>query len=169
MRHLKVFYIVLALPLFFSFSAAHKYYVSVTHVNYSEKDRAIQITTRLFIDDFDRLLMARYDLDAQLATEKESPSADAYIEKYLRSKFVVALDGEAVAYDFIGKRYDNDVMVCYIEIPEIDLNTVKTIEIENEMLTDLFEEQQNLVHINLKNKKKSFVLIKSRAKGMLNL
>lgn len=159
---------LLLLPLF-AFTAVHKYYVSVTHVNYSEKDKAIQITTRLFIDDFDRLLMARYDLDAELATEKESPLADAYIEKYLRTKFLVSIDDRPVEYDFIGKRYDNDVMVCYIEIPEIDLSAIKTVEIENAMLTDLFEEQQNLVHINLKNKKKSFVLVKSRAKGMLNL
>ncbi|SHJ50393.1 DUF6702 family protein [Pseudozobellia thermophila] len=168
MKSLKKLLPLLLLPLF-AFTAVHKYYVSVTHVNYSEKDKAIQITTRLFIDDFDRLLMARYDLDAELATEKESPLADAYIEKYLRTKFLVSIDDRPVEYDFIGKRYDNDVMVCYIEIPEIDLSAIKTVEIENAMLTDLFEEQQNLVHINLKNKKKSFVLVKSRAKGMLNL
>ncbi|AYN66966.1 hypothetical protein D1013_06050 [Euzebyella marina] len=159
---------LLVLPLL-SFAVAHKFYVSVTNVNYSEKDEAIQITSRVFIDDFDQLLLARYDLDAELASEQESPKADTYIEKYLRSKFLVSINGQPVSYDYIGKQYDADVVVLYIEVPKIDLSKTTSIEIENEILTDLYDEQQNVVHIKVKNKKKSFVLVKSHTKGMLNL
>lgn len=164
---LKKFWLLLVLPLF-AFTA-HKFYVSVTNVNYSEENEAIQITTRVFIDDFDRLLLMRYDFDANLATDDESPEANGWIEKYLRTKFVVSVNGEMATYDYIGKKYDGDVVVCYLEVPKIKKGEFKSIAIENEVLTDLFDEQQNVVHINAKGERKSFVLVKSRPKGMLNL
>lgn len=168
MNILKKSILILILPLF-AFATAHKFYLSVTHVKYSEKDGAIQITSRIFIDDFENVLQERYGFDAELATKSESEEADAYIEKYLRTKFAVAINGETASYTFIGKKYDIDVMICYIEIPKVDLATTKSIQMTNEILTDLFDEQQNIVHFNIEGKKKSFVLLKSDTKGMLNL
>ena len=159
---------LLLLPLV-AFTAAHKFYVSVTNINYSEKDDALQITSRIFIDDMDALLKERYDISSKLATKNESPLAADYIEKYIRGKFVVSINGKVVPYNYLGKEYDNDVMICYIEIPKVNYKNIKTIAVENDVLTDIYEEQQNVVHLKLKDKKKSFVLIKDNNKGMLNL
>lgn len=168
MNILKKSILFLILPLF-AFATVHKFYLSVTNVRYSEKDGAIQITSRIFIDDFENVLQERYGFDAELATKNESEEADAYIEKYLRAKFAVEINGENASYNFIGKKYDADVMICYIEVPKINLATTKSIQITNEILTDLFDEQQNIVHFKIDGKKKSFVLLKSDTKGMLNL
>ncbi|WP_282057001.1 DUF6702 family protein [Maribacter luteus] len=168
MKVLKKSLVLLLLPLL-AFTAAHKYYVSVTNINYSEKDQAFQITTRIFIDDFEALLKERYGLEAKLATDKESKMADAYIGKYLKAKFLIHINGEQKQYRFLGKKYDNDIMVCYLEIPDIPGNDITSITVQNEVLTDLYDEQQNLVHVKVKGKKKSFVLIKENNKGMLNL
>ncbi len=168
MNILKKPILLLILPLF-AFTMAHKFYVSVTNVRYSEDDKAIQITSRIFIDDFENVLQERYGFDAELATKNESGDADAYLEKYLRTKFVVDINGKNVSYNFIGKKYDADVMICYIEVSKVDLTQTTSIQITNEILTDLFDEQQNIVHFNIDGKKKSFVLLKSDTKGMLNL
>lgn len=168
MNPLKKSILILLLPLF-AFTTVHKFYVSVTNITHSEKDNAIQITSRIFIDDFERVLQERYGFEAKLATKSESKEADDYIEKYLRAKLVVEVNGENASYNFIGREYDTDVMVCYIEVPEVDLPNTTSIQIENEILTDLFDDQQNIVHFKMGGKKKSFVLMKSRTKGMLNL
>ena len=160
--------LVLLLPLF-AYTTAHKFYVSVTNIKYSEKDKALQITTRIFIDDFENVLKERYELDTYLATDKESDVADEYIEKYLRAKFAIRINDTDKSFDFLGKEYENDVIICYLEVPEVDLGNKVSIEIQNEILTDLFDEQQNIVHFKIKGKKKSFVLMKERTKGMLNL
>lgn len=156
------------LPLV-AFTAAHKFYVSVTNISYSEKDKALQITTRIFIDDFEKVLEERYGIQTHLATEQESDLADANIEKYLNTKFVLKVNGAHTAYTFLGKKYDNDIMICYLEVPKVDISNATSIEIQNEVLTDLFDEQQNVVHFKIKGVKKSFVLIKENNKGMLNL
>ncbi|MAU15348.1 MAG: hypothetical protein CMH46_07390 [Muricauda sp.] len=169
LKKAKIMLLPLAMLLFLSFTSVHKFYVSVTNIAYAEKDNAFQITSRVFIDDLDRLLEERYGINAQLDTPDESKMADAYIEKYFRSKFVVEFNGEPATYTFLGKRYDTDVVICYLEIPNVNLSEVKTMSVQNEILTDLFDEQQNVVHVKWKENKKSFVLIKENNKGMLNL
>ncbi len=165
---LKKALLVLLLPLF-AFGVVHKFYVSVTQLTYSEKEAALQVTTRLFIDDFEEVLQLRYGLDAQLATGDEDPMADAYIEKYFRSKFVLRVNGKVTDYRFLGKRFDNDIMVCYLERSGVPLKSMESIEVQNELLTDLFEEQKNIVHMLIGDQKRSFVLVKENNKGMLNL
>ena len=168
MIHLKKGILILLLPLL-AFTTAHKFYVSVTNIGYSEKDDALQITSRVFIDDLGQVLKERYDIDAKLSTDEESKLADAYLEKYFRAKFMVEINGENKSYEIIGRKYDNDVCIFYLELAAIELPSVKSIQIQNKMLTDLFDEQQNVVHFKINGKKKSFVLIKSDTKGMLKL
>lgn len=168
MKFLKKSFLILLLPLF-AFATAHKFYVSVTNVGYSEKDSALQITTRIFIDDFEAVLKERYDFEAKLATDDETQIANEYIEKYVRAKFKVEIDGKPQTYSFLGKKYDNDLVICYIEVPDLDLSKVQSISVQNEILTDLYDEQQNIVHFKINDKKKSFVLVKQSYKGMLKL
>ena len=168
MKFLKPVLLLLILPLF-AFAGAHKFYISVTNVDYSEKDQAVQIITRVFIDDMNAVLKERYEFATSLGTDKESSVDKEYLERYLRTKFMVEINGKTVKYDFIGHKYDSDMVICYLEVPNIPLETLKQIGITNEVLTDIYDDQQNVVHMKVKGQKKSHVLVKSRPKGMLNL
>ncbi len=136
---------------------------------YSEKNSSFQITSRIFIDDLEEVLEERYGVTTALGTKNETKVANEYIEKYLRAKFVVELNGEAVKYTFLGKEYDNDVVICYMEMTDIELSNLESIAVQNEILTDMFEEQQNIVHLKWNGQKRSFVLFRENNKGMLNL
>ncbi len=150
-------------------SSLHKYYVSVSQVGYSEEDKALQITTRIFIDDMDELLQERYEMPFNLDTQNESPQASKYIEKYLRTKFIVFIDGAKKPFDFLGLKYDGDMLVCYLEVPDVMIHAVKTIAVQNDVLTDLFETQQNIVHFKVDGTRRSFVLRRDDNKGLLKL
>ena len=162
----------LILTLFFSlvsFSTDHKFYVSVTHINYSEKEETLQVTTRVFIDDLEAVLLERYGAKTDLATQREAADADAYIGKYLQRKMVFTVDGSVIPLTFLGKEYETDIAICYIEVPVGPLEGIDRIEIQNEVLMDLFEEQQNVVHFRIDGKRRSYVLLRENNKGMLNL
>lgn len=163
---LKKRFLLLLLPLF-AFVTVHKYYLSVTSIKYSEKEHTFQITSRIFIDDFDKLIKERYDYTAKLATKEEGNQSEIYIEKYMNTKFRMKVNGEEVDYNYIGREYNGEHLVIYLEVENIVYDELKSVEVENNVLTDLFEEQQNIVHFKLKDKRESFVLIKGNNKGML--
>ena len=169
--YMKRFFIFLGIwvcLLLSSFSGAHKFYVSVTNVAYSEEESSLQIISRIFIDDLENALKTRYEVDARLSTPEESEQADALIERYFNTKFTVFVNDSPAAYTFLGKRYDNDLIICYIEVAGLKKEQLKSVGIQNEILTDIFEEQKNLVHFDILGKKKSFVLVRENNKGMLN-
>lgn len=165
---MKKVFLLFLLPLF-AFATVHKFYLSVSNIGYSEKDDALQITTRVFIDDMNTVLKERYAVEAVLGGDEESAMSQEYLEKYIRAKFRVTRNGETAVYTILGTKYDADVLILYMEVPKVDFSKVSSIGIENEILTDLYDEQQNVVHFNIAGKKKSFVLLKSDTKGMLNL
>ena len=168
MKYIKKGFLILILPLV-AFTTIHKFYMSVTNVVYSEKDASLQITSRIFIDDLESVFIERYEFDAKLGTDNESTESEKYLEKYLNAKFDLAINEESSAYNFIGKKYEDDLIIIYIEVPEVQLNAIKKISLNNEILTDLYDEQQNIVHFKIKEKKKSFVLHKENSTGALNL
>lgn len=168
MKFIRTSLLILLLPLF-AFVGAHKFYISVTNVDYSEKDQSVQIISRFFIDDMNAVIKERYGVPSKLGTDRESAIDREYLEKYIRAKFLVEINGETVKYKFIGKKYDTDMVICYLEVPDVSLSNLKQIGIQNEILTDIYDDQQNVVHFKINGKKKSHVLVKSDAKGMLNL
>lgn len=161
--------LLLATVLLCSFTLVHKHYISLTHIAYSEKDNTFQITTRLFIDDIEALLKERYGLQAHLATPQEAKDTPAYLEKYIRSQFSIALNGTPVTYTFLGKQYEDDKLLCYMEIPGVSLSTVKTLTVRNTLLTDKFETQRNIVHVAWKDQTESFVLHRENNRKTLKL
>jgi len=149
----------------FSFTTFHKFYVSVTQIEYVEEKESLQIITRIFIDDIEDLLQTRYDKTIILGPKKDSKMIDLYLEKYFNQKFKVKVNGKSLTYNFLGKKYEEDLMICFIEIE--NLKGLKSIEVTNELLMDMFEEQQNIVHVKKDEDRKSLILEKGKDTGML--
>tara|TARA_R110002049_G_scaffold993_3_gene7151 strand:+ start:27785 stop:28258 length:474 start_codon:yes stop_codon:yes gene_type:complete len=152
------------LPLF-AFTALHKYYISVTEIDYVKEKKSVQITTRIFADDFEKLLRTRYDKNIMLDDANETRSTELYIEKYLKEKITIKINGKETSFDFIGKEYDVDIVICYLEIPHV--SSIASFEISNTVLFDLFEEQQNIVKTKINSKQKSYMLIPQEDKVQL--
>lgn len=159
---------MLLIPLL-SFTVYHKFYLSVTDVNYREKDQAIQMISRYFVDDMEKLLIQRYGIQPKLMSNQELDDIDTYIERYLRDKFVIFINEKKVNWNFIGKQYDVDVMKVYLEIPDIAKDRFQSIGIESQVLYGVYPEQKNVVHIKVNDLKKSYVLIKESDKAELKL
>ncbi|WP_046743628.1 DUF6702 family protein [Kordia zhangzhouensis] len=154
----------LCIPLV-AFVSAHKFYVSVTNIEYNKSAKTLQITTRIFIDDFQRLLQERYDLKEELTTEKKVKEVEQMMASYIGKKLKISVNGELKTHTFLGKKYEDDVTVCYLEI--IGVENVHSLEIENGILYEIEEDQQNLVHTKIGDQRKSLLLVKENDKGLL--
>ncbi|MFH4964957.1 DUF6702 family protein [Gaetbulibacter sp. M235] len=165
MKKIQIVLLIALIPLL-AFTSFHKYYISVTEVDFIEKKQSVQLTTRIFIDDFEKVLRERYDENLVLGGKNESQSVDKYIEAYLKDKIKVNINGKDMNLIFIGKEYDMDIMQCYIEIDKV--KKINSIEITNQVLFDLYDEQQNMVKTKINAKQKSFLLNQGNKKALLN-
>ncbi|GAA3609985.1 peptidase E [Flavivirga amylovorans] len=164
MTFIKPFLFFLIIPLF-AFTSVHKYYLSVTQIDFIKEKQSVQIITRIFIDDFENLLRDRYDESITLATKEEPKTIDVYIKRYLNESIKVKINNEETNLTFIGKEYDQDIMRCYLEIEGV--TNIKSFEISNKVLFGLFEEQQNIIKTKINSKQKSFILTPEKESALL--
>lgn len=166
MKSIKVLLALLIFPFLISNNNAHEYFVSVTKIEYAEKEQSLQIISQIFIDDFETLLRKRYNEKITLDDNNELEDVEIYMQRYLEDKLKISVNGNPVKFNFIGKEYKDDITYCYLEIENI--SDIKSISITNKILFDAFSEQQNIVRLKLLNKNKSFLLIPENDSCVLN-
>lgn len=165
MRLARMILLVLALPLM-SASTAHKFYVSVSKIEYAQEERSLQMISTIFIDDIESTLRARYGDKVSLDPEKETPYDKELLQKYFLKKLEIRVDGTVRDLEYIGREYENDVVKIYVEVPDVE--DPKKVEVKAEWLFELFEEQQNIVHMKKGDTRRSLVLEPEYPKGVLN-
>lgn len=157
---------VIAIFFLCSFNTLHKYYVSITQIEFVKEKQSVQIISRIFIDDFESVLRKRYDKSITLDRGDDETQIDDYIKKYLLTKIEISINNKEVIPNFIGKKYDDGIMHCYLEIENV--KSISTFQIKNKVLFDMFEDQKNVIRTNINNKNKTVVLTAQNGKGLLN-
>ena len=165
MTKLKFILIIFLIPIF-AFSM-HKYYISLTNIEYKKENNSLQITVKLFIDDLQETINNTYNTNHELTLQNERSVVDSLIVKYSTDHFKIELNETTTKYLYLGKEYDSDAVYLYFEIENIQ--NFYTIGIQNNMLIEFFPEQKNIVKLNINKKKKSFILTSDNDKEMFDL
>tara|TARA_B100000809_G_C15008796_1_gene484167 strand:- start:622 stop:1035 length:414 start_codon:yes stop_codon:yes gene_type:complete len=135
-------------------------------MEFVKEKKSVQIITRIDVDDFEFTLQERFDKNIDLTTINEKSTVDGYIKKYLLQKFKIKINTKEVTFNFVGKDYENDQVVCYLEIE--DVIAVNTIEISNTILFDLFPKQKNMVKSKINSKVNNLIFTKEDTNQYLN-
>ncbi len=165
MKNNKIVVLSFFLLVLLSSFGMHKFYVSVTQVDYVPSKKRVEITSRVFIDDFNKVLEKRYNKKIYLASNRQIEGATKLVESYLKEKIKVRINQKDYDLQFLGTEIDNDVLICYLKVSFSE--KITTFGIENSVLTEMFREQQNLVHTNINNEKSSFLLTNSETTAFL--
>ncbi|MFY0631207.1 MAG: hypothetical protein JXR05_12555 [Flavobacteriaceae bacterium] len=160
----KVFLFLIVLPLL-SFTT-HKYYLSLTQIEYNKEAKSLQVIINVFMDDIETALNADYEIDLQLTTKKELKDSDAYFEKYLREKLNFTVNKNKTSFKYLGKEYEGDLVYFYLEIN--DVTNLTSLELSNKLLLKHFEDQQNVVKMKVGKKRRSKILNMKNDKALLN-
>lgn len=161
--------IVILLACFFALTSFksnfHKYYLSVTDVEYKAEKQELQIISRVFTNDFEDVLRKRYSNDIRLAKGEEEGDVKQAITRYLHQKLHLNVNGQDLEIHYLGKEYDADQVVMYIEVENVE--PFKTISVTNLLLTDMYDDQKNVVNVNVGGETKSLLLSKGEPDGTL--
>lgn len=137
--------------MIFSFLTAawlwlHPVHLSVTEVNYSEKNKTFQITSRIFIDDLELSIRNDRKLpDLDLLSPGSGLTTDKLIEEYLLKRLRIKSDGKALVLNYLGHEIEDVAVICYVESAQV--RKARTMEVTNEVIHETHADQSNLVHV----------------------
>ena len=140
----------------------HPYHVSVCDIVYNQEAQAIQISQRIFLDDLEEALQLSND-DPKFILMEDSTTSHQYLEAYFQEHFTLVINGDQAAYDFLGGEIEDDAIWCYIEVAEV--SKLESIALTSTLLTEVFDDQKNLVHFKVSGDKKSFILTETEVKA----
>ncbi len=140
----------------------HPFHVSVSDIKFKEDQKAIQISTRIFLDDLE-LALREYSGDTKLDIMDQTKWSfiDQSLKKYLLDKISVTDEkGRAYEINYIGAEMEDDVMWCYLEIEKV--RKLQSATVSNKILHEVWADQENLVHFRAFDSVKSARLFKGQ-------
>jgi len=143
----------------------HPFHVSICEIDHDQKTNALQITHRIFLDDLEEGLNAFYNENLDLLNPKDPNKINRLVEDYLSSRFAVIVNGKVKKIDYLGNEMGKDVMWCYMEITKV--KKVNSIEIEDKVLFEVFDDQSNIIHVDYHNQIKSLRLVNSKSRDLI--
>ena len=131
----------------------HPLHVSTTEVNFNSKEKSLEISCRIFTDDFENILAKKFNTKTDLSKPSMQKAMDELIKKYIAAHLSFNVDGKIKKANYIGFEIDHEATNVYIEI--VDVNSFKTLNVSNTLLYDLFDDQMNILHVENGGTRKS--------------
>lgn len=139
----------------------HPVHVSVTEIEYSEKNKSLQITSRIFIDDLELSIQKKLNQESlDLLVPKNGLTTNQLVSAYLNEHFKIKLDGKQAKINYITHEIEDLAIICYLEIENV--KKIKTLEVTDTVIQETHADQSNLVHITYKGPVKSFRLMRDK-------
>jgi hypothetical protein len=143
----------------------HRFYVGMYQLKFVPEKKMLQITTRIFIDDINETLFKKHHQKTNIGDKTETTQDFSLFQNYIAEKFKISINNQPKKYQFVSREIEGNVIVCYFKITEI--SKINSLQVENSILTELFDEQQNIIQFDNNGKKQSLLLTSENTKGVL--
>lgn len=158
MLNLKLFLSFMLLAVFAKpIVEKHPLHVSTTEADYNAAEKTVEITCKLFTDDFEEALTKTSASKIDLSKPSMKAIMDKLVSAYLQKNLKIKIDGKLKALNFIGFENDREATNVYFEIENVP--SLKAVEVYNTILYDLFIDQISIIHIVKNGKRISNKLI----------
>ncbi|HVF56986.1 MAG TPA: DUF6702 family protein [Pyrinomonadaceae bacterium] len=134
-------------------AVAHKFYTSIAHAEYNERERKLEVSLRVFADDLENALSARSKRRVRLDSAKD---AEALVFAYLQDSFEIRdAKGETAQLKWVGWEMKPEVVWLYFEaaLP----GGPEGARVRDEIFLSMFDNQVNTLNFKLGDRRHSLV------------
>ena len=140
-------------------TSLHTFHISKTEIEVNKNENMLNFTTHFFIDDFERVLTQNGLQSLNLCSDKEKkPQADSAVFNYIRTHFLVSVNGKNYPIQWVGKERAKDYQAMYVYYTIEKVKNIKSLELKTTLLTETFSDQKNIVELKATNLKESFII-----------
>lgn len=148
---------MLNMPVFSNISAgkvvSHPIFMSVTEIEHNAKDKMLEISCKIFTDDFEKTLRQNYKTTVDLINPKDKAAMNKLVSDYIQKHLFVVADGKKTILQFLGFEQQEEGIISYYQVNNI--TGVKKIDITNNILYEYKKEQIEIIHVTVDGNRKS--------------
>lgn len=152
--------------LLFSNPTLHPIYVSVVEIEHNMKDKTLEVSCKLFTDDFEKALRSTYKTQVDLINPKDKTAMDRLVNDYVQKHLKFSVNGRPVSMKFIGYEKEEEGIYSYYEVEAVP--QVQQLSVVNNLLYEYHAEQIGLMHITVNGNRKSTRLNNPNEKAILS-
>lgn len=131
----------------------HPFHVSVIEIEHNAGEKTLEISCKIFTDDFEKVLAQNYKTKVDLINPPNINAMDSLVKKYLFSHLTIKVNGRPVPFTYIG--YENDKEAAYGYIEGANVASLSNVEVSTNIMYDLFDDQMNIIHVKAGGGRKS--------------
>jgi len=143
--------------LLLSSKAFHPFYVSVTEFNHNQKENTLEISCKLYADDFENTLKTQYKTVVDISNPKDTRQVEKLVYDYLHKRLILKINGRPATTQFVGFEKENEAVWCYLQVNNVA--QLKKLEITNSLLYEMYDTQIGIIHAMAGGARKSIRLI----------
>jgi hypothetical protein len=133
----------------------HPFYVTVTEIEYSSKNKELGISIKTFPDDLEETIRLNSGKKIDLSI-KNNPQINQLVTTYLQQHLTIEINKNKKQLNFLGYEIDKEAVWIYFNIPKI--NSIKELKVISDVMYEYKSEQTNIVHVNVNGSQKSYKL-----------
>ena len=128
-------------------NTAHPIYVSVTEIEHNAKEKTIEVSCKLFTDDFEKTLRSIYKTPVDLINPSNRSVMDKLVNDYVQQHLKITVDGKHLNLQYLGYEIIEEGIFSYFESAKIEKPTDVTVF--NNLLYENQPQQMGLIHVTV--------------------
>lgn len=152
--------------LFFHLFFFHPLHLSVSEIFHNPETKSLEITQRIFADDLEEALRHFSKRRIDVLNPKDPEAFSMVLQQYLNHNFQLQLNGKVIKPNYIGYEVEDDALWVYMEVPKV--KKLKEIAVQNTLFFEMFDDQTNLINVDIEGKIRSLKLTEGEKSGRLN-
>ncbi len=133
--------------------AVHPLFISVTEIEHNAKGKILEISCKIFTDDFEKTLRQNYKATVDLINPKDKAAMNKLVSDYVQKHLLLTIDNKKASLQFIGYEQQEEGIISYYQVNNI--TTLKKIDITNNILYEYKKEQIEIIHVTVDGNRKS--------------
>ena len=131
----------------------HPFYISMTDIKYNAPAKSIEVSVRIFTDDFEKILRKNCGCKVDLSSKEKMAIMAPLVQQYILRHLKMKVNGHDATLAYKGYQAEEESTWSYFEISNI--KSFAQMNITNTLLHDYNEGQINMLHITANGKEQS--------------
>lgn len=131
----------------------HPIFVSVTEIEHNNSSKTLEISCKIFTDDFETTLRKLHITKIDLLDVKFKSAMNGLVNNYIQKHLSIKVDGKKAGLQFLGFEQHEEGIISYFEVKNVA--RVQKLEVVNNILYEYKTQQMGIIHVTVNSERKS--------------